>query len=179
MKQCLKCNKTYSDDTLNFCLDDGELLVMMEPTPGGFRDEPPTMVLDGARVTDPITWAQPPPPSQPIEQWQHPSQQPQQQQQQFGGYPMRVAPNQTLAIVSIALGAASITVGWCCYLGVLLGPAAIVTGVLAKSNIKKDPDHYTGNGLALAGIIMGSLYIVGIILIIVIYGAAVLLGGLK
>ncbi len=27
MKKCLKCNQTYSDDTLNYCLDDGTTLV--------------------------------------------------------------------------------------------------------------------------------------------------------
>ncbi|MBV9243140.1 MAG: DUF4190 domain-containing protein [Acidobacteria bacterium] len=176
MKQCPRCNQTYTDDTLNFCLNDGELLTMQQPSPGGFRDDPPTMVIDGARQTDPISWSQPQT-AQPPAQWQHPSQQP--QQQQFGGYPMTVAPNQSLAIVSICLGAAIVTIGWCCYLGVLLGPAAIITGIIAKSNIKKDPSRHTGNGLALTGIILGSAYFVGLILIIIIYGAAILLGGLK
>jgi hypothetical protein len=173
MKVCPRCNKTYSDDTLNFCLDDGELLTMMQPSPGGYM-EPPTMVLDGARVTDPVSWQQQQV-AQPLAQWQNPQPQP---QAQFGGYPMTVAPNQTLAIVSICLGAASITVGWCCYIGVLLGPAAIITGLIAKSNIKKDPQRNTGNGLALAGIIMGSLYFVGLVLIIVIYGLAAIGGAL-
>src|SRR5215210_1479833 len=27
MKRCPQCNKTYADDTLNFCLEDGEWLV--------------------------------------------------------------------------------------------------------------------------------------------------------
>ena len=174
MRQCPRCNKTYSDDTLNFCLDDGELLTMTQPSPGGYIQEPPTMVLDGARVTDPISWQQQQT-AQPPGQWQQPAMQP---QAQFGGYPMTVAPNQTLAIVSICLGAASITVGWCCYIGVLLGPAAIITGLIAKSNIKKDPQRNTGGGLALAGIITGSLYFVGLVLIIVIYGLAALSGAL-
>lgn len=31
MKQCPECNQTYSDDTLNFCFDDGSRLVRLEP----------------------------------------------------------------------------------------------------------------------------------------------------
>jgi hypothetical protein len=171
MKSCPRCNKAYSDDTLNFCLDDGELLTMQQPSPGGYM-EPPTMVLDGARVTDPISnWQQPT--GQPPAQWNAPGPM---AQQPFASYPMTVAPNQTLALVSTCLGAASVTIGWCCYIGVLLAPAAIITGIIAKSNIKKDPQRYSGNGLALAGIIMGSLYFVGLILIIVIYGLAAIGG---
>ena len=37
MKRCPQCEKTYSDETLNFCLDDGEWLVQ--------SDEPATAVL--------------------------------------------------------------------------------------------------------------------------------------
>jgi hypothetical protein len=146
---------------------------MMQPSPGGYM-EPPTMVLDAARVTDPISWQQPQS-GQPLAQWQNPSPQP---QQQFAGFPMKMAPNQSLAVISTCLGAASITIGWCCYIGVLLAPAAIITGILAKSNIRKDPEGYTGNGLALAGIIMGSIYFVGLVLIIVIYGLAAIGGAL-
>jgi hypothetical protein len=37
MKKCLKCNRNYSDDTLNYCLDDGTTLV--------FEDERATVVV--------------------------------------------------------------------------------------------------------------------------------------
>ena len=37
MKQCPQCHKTYTDETLNFCLDDGEWLVS--------ADEPATAIL--------------------------------------------------------------------------------------------------------------------------------------
>jgi hypothetical protein len=176
MKQCPRCNQTYSDDTLNFCLNDGELLTMRSPDPGGYMD-PPTMVMDQARVTDPVHgWGQQPQGAQPPAQWQHPSQQP--QMLQFGAYPMTVAPNQTLAVVSLCLGAASLTIGWCCSSGLLLGPAAIITGLIARSNIKKDPDKFAGRGMATAGIITGSIFIGLYILIILIYGLAAIGGAL-
>lgn len=39
MKKCLKCNETYPDDTLNYCLVDGERLFIS-------NDSQPTIVLD-------------------------------------------------------------------------------------------------------------------------------------
>ncbi|HEV8593416.1 MAG TPA: tetratricopeptide repeat protein [Pyrinomonadaceae bacterium] len=40
MKRCPKCHRTYTDETLNFCLDDGEWLV------GSESDEPATAILN-------------------------------------------------------------------------------------------------------------------------------------
>jgi hypothetical protein len=171
MKQCPRCSQTYSDETLNFCLNDGELLTMRSPEPGAYMD-PPTMIMDQARVTDPIHNWQQPQTAQPPVQWQG------QQPQQFGAFPMAAAPNQTLATVSLCLGIASLTVGWCCSSGVLLGPAAIITGLIARSNINKEPDKYTGRGLATAGIITGSIYSALYLLIILIWGLAAIGGAL-
>ena len=181
MKRCPRCNRTYPDDNLNFCLDDGELLALFsgeEPT-RSLRDEsPPTIVLDPPRNTNPISWA--PSPSQqqmpPMQQWQNASVP--QQNYAFAPHPMmmRSSPNQTLPIVSLCLGIASITVGWCCYIGVLLGPAAMITGFIGLTQSKSNPDLYSGRGLSIAGIIMGGLYFVGLVLFMGLYGAAVFLG---
>src|SRR5688572_6460528 len=46
MKRCPKCGETYTDETLNFCLEDGEWLVGAAVT-----DEPPTAVLSGEDAT--------------------------------------------------------------------------------------------------------------------------------
>lgn len=171
MKQCLRCQKTYTDQTLNFCLDDGELLVAVDG-PSRMDDAPPTVMLDQARRTNPTGWRSTPP-SAPPAQWQ-----PQPMAPQFGGYPMTIPPSQTLAIVSLCLGISSITVGWCCYIGILLGPAAMITGFIAMSQNKKDPDKFGGRGMAIAGIVTGSVYIAIMALIVVIYGAAIFLGSL-
>jgi len=133
MKVCPRCNKTYSDDTLNFCLDDGELLTMMQPSPGGFIEEPPTMVLEGARVTDPISWQQQQT-AQPPAQWQHPSMQP---QAQFGGLAVARRPDQTLATVAMILGIISIAVA-CCYGGIWLGIPAVVVSFIALQKANSD-----------------------------------------
>ena len=152
MKQCPRCNKTYTDENLNFCLEDGELLFQMAPQPGAYRDDPPpTMIMNEARVTNPVSW------------------------QQMGQYPMSMTPNQTLAIVSLCLGIGSVTIGWCCYIGVLLSPAALITGFIALSQIKKDPQSYGGRGFAIGGVVTGLVYIAVVVLLVILYGAAIFL----
>src|SRR5688500_15828555 len=120
MKKCLKCGERYSDDTLNFCLNDGELLIDptgYEPPPTLFADDsPPTILMNQPRVTNPIGWADANPPAQ----WQQNMPVPQQPQQMFGQYATMQSISQTLAIVSLGLGIGSMTVGWCCSLGLLL-----------------------------------------------------------
>lgn len=179
MKQCPRCKQTYSDDQLNFCLEDGELLsgFVQEPPANRYADDsPPTIVLNEARQTNPSSWPSSPP-SGPPAQWQgQPLHAP---QAQFGGYPTALSPNQTLAVVSLCLGIASVTVGWCCYIGLLLSPAALITGFIALSQIKKDPSRYTGRGLAIGGIVTGTVYLAALVLFVLIYGAAIFLGGIN
>jgi Domain of unknown function (DUF4190) len=146
-----------------------------EPT-RSLRDEsPPTVVLDPPRNTNPVSWAQPPPQqSYPPTQWQ--SAQPQ-QNYAFAPHPMmmRSSPTQTLAVLSIASGAAAITIGWCCSMGLLFSPAAIIMGFISLAQIKRDPMNNSGKGLAIAGIGLGALYLVLWIFFIIIWGIANLL----
>ena len=170
MKQCPRCSKTYTDENLNFCLEDGELLLQMAPQPGAYRDDPPpTVIMNEARVTNPVSWQQPTAPPPAVYQGQ----------QMMGQYPMSMTPNQTLAIVSLCLGVGSVTIGWCCYIGVLLSPAALITGFIALSQIKKDPKTYGGRGLAIGGVVTGLVYIAVVVLIVILYGAAIFLSLLE
>ena len=43
MKICPQCQKTYEDDTLNFCLDDGTVLTQAQSV----NNEPPATVMMG------------------------------------------------------------------------------------------------------------------------------------
>jgi hypothetical protein len=61
---------------------------------------------------------------------------------------------------------------------VITAPVAIGLGIYQLSQIKKDPDHNTGKPFALTGIITGALYFVGVAVIVLIYGLALLSGGL-
>lgn len=174
MKQCPRCLQNYDDDQLNFCLNDGEMLMVVARHPTHQRDEPPpTFILDQSRVTNPVGWANSPP-NAPMEQWQSPNA----RMPPFGNYLMPVSPNQTLAGVSLGLGVSSLVIGWCCSSGMLLAPGALITGFLALSQIKKDPVKYGGRGFAIGGIVTASIFLCLYVLILIIYGLALIGGGL-
>ena len=150
MKQCPRCYQTYSDDQLNFCLDDGELLTnfISEPQPSRYVDDaPPTIMLDSARATNPASW---PASSSPPAQWQ-----PQNlQNQQYGSPGFVQKRDQTLPTIAMILGILSLAL-ICCYGGIWLGLPAAVLGFLGMRNADNDPSRYGGRGMAIAGMVMG------------------------
>ena len=149
MKTCLKCGQTYSDDTLNFCLNDGEMLVrepVYAPPPTKQADDsPPTLLMDQPRVTNPIDWPQ----SSPI-QWQ--GQSPASTTPMHGMVGYGAPLNKTLPIISLVLGIVAVV---CCFGGIALGPLAAVFGFIGLRNADNDPRRYAGRGMAIAGIILG------------------------
>ena len=168
MKRCPKCGQTYTDENINFCLNDGELL-SRQTDPSDYQapfhqrqadDSPPTVVLDQARVTNPTGWSAS---AGPVAQYQHPYQSP-----IFSAQSATPSPNQVLGIVSLATGVSSFVLGWCCGLGIILGPAAIITGIVAMVQNKNDPSRYGGRGFAIGGIIAGSLFLLAYILYFVL-----------
>jgi hypothetical protein len=158
MKRCPRCGQTYSDEDINFCLNDGELLSRTftgQYDPEAWRtvdDSPPTAVLPDTRTTNPTGW---PVNAGPITQYQTQYQSP-----IFAPQMMVSSPDQVLAIVSLATGASSLALGWCCGLGLILAPAGIVTGIVAMIQNKNNPEKYGGRGLAIGGIATGSIFLV-------------------
>ena len=75
----------------------------------------------------------------------------------------------------MCLGIFSITIGWCCYLGVITAPIAIGLGGYQLSQIKKDPERFGGKGFAIAGVAIGSGYFVLLAFIVLIYGLSFLM----
>ena len=178
MKRCPTCNQVFTDDWLTFCTQDGTALVAADTS---VIDPPETLVNPSM-----------PPSVSPLEQptmdmpgkapplaLYNPPQSPQ------AGFrpppPPAYPPSQdkNMPLLSLIIGAISITIGFCCYFGVLTSPVAIGLGIYGLSLIKKDPNKYGGKGMAIAGIIMGSLYFVLLILIILFYGLAALMGNLS
>jgi hypothetical protein len=176
MKRCPTCNQVFTEDWLTFCTSDGTSLVVETAEP------PATLVMPPPRVTiaederptlmrsDPVSsgspvrsqqqpaspvWQPPPPPLTPVSR------------------------QQSFALLSLVLGIVSITIGWCCYFGVLTSPVAIVLGIFALLKAKNDPDHYGGKGMAIGGIVTGALYFVFVALIILIYGLSFLMSGVR
>jgi hypothetical protein len=64
--------------------------------------------------------------------------------------------------------------GFCCSLGFVFGPAAIITGIIALVQNKKDPERYGGRGLAIGGIATGVAFMVfWLIYILVLIGVSI------
>ncbi len=76
-----------------------------------------------------------------------------------------------LAVVSLIMG----IVGWTVFpfLGSLV---AIVTGHMARAEIRRQPQALEGDGLAVAGLVLGWLAVIGSILVVV--GFLLFFGGL-
>ena len=175
MKRCPKCNRTFDDEWLAFCTEDGTTLV--ETQSGGLPSEPPpTVWIPPALDTNP---APPKPfdlpgsynPPQPVTPaWQPPP-----------PPPVYVAQGQKqgLAIASLVLGIFSITVGWCCSIGLLSAPVGIVLGIVSLVQIKNNPANNTGKPLSIIGIVLGGVYVVFWILIFALYGMAIFMGSLN
>jgi hypothetical protein len=75
-------------------------------------------------------------------------------------------------------GIFTVTIGWCCYLGVLSGPVAIALGIYQLVQIKNNPNENTGKPFAIVGIATASAYFVFLIIFVLIYGFALFMGSL-
>ncbi len=173
MKRCPTCNQTFSDEWLTFCTVDGSPLIETGTLPQSL----PTVVMPqtGEVQENSVEQARPAfssadssSPLQNIPSWQPPP-----------PPAMMAGPSQGLAVSSMVLGLVSITLGWCCSFGLLTAPVAIVLGIVALSQIKSQPNRYTGKPLAIAGIVSGGLYFVLVAVIVLIYGLGILLSGLN
>ena len=176
MRRCPKCNQQFTDEWLTFCTQDGTTLVddifSTEPPPTLVRPMPPSVspteqpTLDmPGRYSPPAEyippppiqsgWTAPPPPAYPIN------------------------PQQSLAVTSLILGIASVTLGLCCYFGILTAPISLVLGIVALVQIKNDPKKYGGKGMAIGGIITSGLYFGILLLIILVYGLGFILSAVS
>ena len=177
MRRCPKCNQQFTDEWLTFCTQDGTTLVddlspadppptLVRPMPPSVSPaEQPTLDMPGRQSPLPAqyippspiqsAWTAPPPPAYPIN------------------------PQQSLAATSLILGIASVTLGLCCYFGILTAPIALVLGIVSLVQIKNDPKKYGGKGMAIGGIVTSGLYFGILLLIILFYGLGFILSAVK
>jgi hypothetical protein len=156
MKKCPVCQQTYTDENLNFCLNDGATLETVRDDP------PPTVFMNKARETAETNWSNanqtnpwgnPPSTNQP-NNWMSPqgSQTP-----SFMPPPQVSGDTSSLAIVSLALGIASVVLGICCYAGIPLGGAALVTGYLAMNKSGVNSAQSNKRGVVIGGMVTGAI----------------------
>lgn len=79
-----------------------------------------------------------------------------------------------VGIVSLVLGIISIPLWFCCYLGVPVGIAGIVCGVIAVVRINGSQGKLTGKGFAFGGIAASVVGFLIFLAIFVLYGAAMM-----
>jgi len=191
MKRCPNCNRTFEEDWLAFCTQDGTTLIDESPAK---KDEPPPTIMAPAPPPPSGGWQQPsgglgsgqfasqsiappPPPSNLAQPGGYGL--PQQGGWQVPPPPFVQAPKQGLAVASMICGIFSITIGWCCYLGTISAPVAIGMGIYQLIQIKNKPDEAGGKPFAIVGIATGSVYFLGVLIIILLYGGMILMGGMK
>lgn len=152
MKVCTVCNQAYPNEEQNYCLNDGSILVKQR------GEAPPTVFMNPARVNENTNRMHTEPPAP----WQS---NPVQQNQPFS-FAAPQGKNQTLPTVALVLGILSLVLV-CCYVGIPFGIGAVVTGYLGLNNVNKDSVHYSGRGLAIVGMILGSIsFVISLVMII-------------
>jgi hypothetical protein len=172
MKYCPQCKRQFTEVWLSFCPDDGtpllhELTPSRDPnwdpnirppkveTPSEQETqwlprEPPVpggwVAPDERPPMSPGAWTPPPPPYSP---------------------PINKPLSQGLALASMITAIAGLLLAAC--LGPLPGFVALIMGLVALSQIKKEPDKYGGKPFATAGVIIGALTIAFYVLLLLFY----------
>jgi hypothetical protein len=86
------------------------------------------------------------------------------------------SPTNTLAVISLIAGVLS----WVLF-PFIAGVVAVITGHMARSEIRNSYGQQSGDGLALAGLILGYLHLAtfcfGIFIFVLIFGGMIGLGG--
>jgi hypothetical protein len=171
MKRCPSCNETFAEEWLSFCTRDGTSLIedagsaskppptILAAPPVGASPDQANLHLPPAEFGAPVPqyagssikpeWKPPPPP------------------------PYLQPPNNGLALASMIVGIASLL----CF-GPVPAIVAIVLGLSALSQMKKNPDRAGGQSQAWTGIITGGvgLLVHGAIwifyIVVIVLGAA-------
>jgi len=161
VKRCPSCNQSFDEEWLSFCTRDGTTLV---EDASSKNDLPPTMMAPPPEVPKPelANLSLPAAESGVSHQYAERSFQPEWQPPPPPAYAQ--PQSQGLATASMVAGIASV---------VCLGPApaivAIVLGLVALSQIKKNPDQVGGQGFAWTGVITGGVTVLLYGIIVIFY----------
>tara|TARA_B100000029_G_scaffold516415_1_gene629648 strand:- start:4582 stop:4851 length:270 start_codon:yes stop_codon:yes gene_type:complete len=78
--------------------------------------------------------------------------------------------SQGMAVGSMVCGIVGLVLSFVIW-GIILGIIAVILGHIHNSNIKKQPDLYTGGGMAVAGLVTGYISI-GLVLLFILFAGA-------
>ncbi len=171
MKYCPVCKRRFDEAWLSFCSDDGTPLIQELTPPADpnwdprIRDlkvktkdeqetqwlprEPPLpggwIAPDERPPMSPGPWSPPPPPAPAY-------------------VPIRTQKSQGLALASMITGILGIFMFGCFF--PVPGIVALVLGLVSLSQIKRSPEKYGGKPYATAGVIMGGISILFLVMMI-------------
>jgi len=159
MKYCPQCNTQYSEAWLTFCTNDGSLLREQLTPPADPNWDPR---IRETRVDDPSEQATQWLPRDPAEPggWIAPDERAPMTGPWQPPAPLYVRPNTSLppnpmALASLILGLFAVLFGIVCSVPIA-GILAVIFGLVALVQLGKTPGR-PGRGLAIAGIVMGSI----------------------
>jgi hypothetical protein len=69
--------------------------------------------------------------------------------------------NNPLAVAGLVLGIISVTCGWCCCSGLPFSVVGVIFCIVALSQIRADPLRQQGRGLAITGLVLCCLSLIG------------------
>lgn len=184
MKRCPACQRTYVDDTLAYCLEDGSLL---SSDSFGSNDLPATLIIPDPRITAPVKpeTSRPSPPPPQAYAAPHPAWPPAAQPQRI------IAPAQLgkgAAVTSLICAiAAFLLLGFCIIAGAAKVEAALiggififsallallgaVMGIIAISKSSKDMSVPNAKTMATVALVLNGIYLL-IAIVFLILGAA-------
>lgn len=209
MKRCPSCQRTYTDETLRFCLEDGSILVggaatskasPSDPLAATLLDSPPRNTGSDRSARTEVFHSPPTSDNQasPTHSWGTPNiSQPapdswgarQHQGQQSAPFASSIQPREKKrswpAVISLLIGivtwlAMGITfvgaglklpdelIGFSFLAGTFLSVFGIVFGAVAFGIAFKNPDRYSGKGIALIGFFMSLLPTLFLLLLVAI-----------
>lgn len=158
MKYCPQCNRQFTEVWLSFCPDDGTPLVH-ELTPPRDPNWDPTIRPVETPSEQETQWLprEPPVPGGWVAPDERPPMSPGVWQPPPAPYrpPINNKPSQGLAMASMIVAIVGLVMGGC--FGPLPGIAALIMGLVALSQIKKEPDKYAGKPFATAGVVIGAI----------------------
>ena len=192
MKRCPACQRTYVDDTLSFCLEDGSALISEQP---GSSEMAATVIIPEPRMTapgKPDAFGPGPTPYQPFPV-PSPGWLPGGGLQMPPAVPVRQGRSVAIASLICAI-AAFVLLGFCIVAGangveasliggiflfsVLIALAGAVMGIVAASKSSKDTGVQNSKALSITALVLNGLYLL-ITIIFLILGAVYSSGGEK
>src|SRR5262245_1358149 len=174
MRQCPKCNARFDDPWMSFCPEDGMILV--DPSLAGIKtsSDPSSSAADDPTLfyhppVQPGSWATPdvetppawtpPVESPPNPAWTPPMVQTPQAVPEWRPPPPPPyvkPPSSAIGLASMIVGFLSIVFGVICF-GPAIAVVAIALGIVSLTQSRKMPQHVSGRGFAITGIVTGGL----------------------